>query len=118
MLPRGFSGLKKGREQTITFPKPGNLKVRGVPIQLGASSDSGLPVEYYVAHGPATIDGSKLQIAELPARVQLPISVKVVAYQFGSGVEPLFKTATPVEHTIRVEGAAPAAPYPGEKRRR
>jgi len=29
--------------------------------------------------------------------------VKVVAYQFGSAIEPLVKTAAPVEQTIRIE---------------
>jgi hypothetical protein len=102
MMPRGFAGLKKGKEQTITFPPLGNLNVDSDPIELGATSDSGLPVEYYVAYGPATIVDGKLCITELPARAEFPIDVKVVAYQFGSGVEPLVKTAAPVEQTIRI----------------
>jgi len=73
------------------------------PVELKASSDCGLPVEYYVAYGPATIVDGKLKITEIPARATFPINVKIVAYQFGSGVEPLVKTATPVEQTIQVE---------------
>jgi hypothetical protein len=102
MMPRGFSGLKKGKEQTITFPPLGNLNVDSGPIKLKATSDSGLPVEYYVAHGPATIVNGTLCITELPTRAKFPVDVKVVAYQFGSGVEPLVKTAAPVEQTIRI----------------
>ena len=102
MMPRGFAGLKKGKEQTITFPPLGNLDVDGDPIELKATSDSGLPVEYYVAYGPATIVDGKICITELPARAVFPIDVKVVAYQFGSGVEPLVKTAAPVEQTVRI----------------
>jgi hypothetical protein len=102
MMPRGFSGLKKGKEQTITFPPLGNLNVDIDPVKLGATSDSGLPVEYHVSYGPATIMDGKLCITEIPARAKFPIGVKVVAYQFGSGVEPLVKTAAPVEQTIRI----------------
>jgi hypothetical protein len=102
MMPRGFAGLKKGKVQTITFPPLGNLNVDGGPIELKAASDSGLPVEYYVAYGPATIVGGKLKVTELPARAIFPIAVKVVAYQFGSGVEPMVRTAIPVERSIQI----------------
>ncbi len=102
MMPRGFSGLKKGKDQTITFPPVGNIKAGSPPVPLKATSDSGLCVEYYVAHGPAKITDGKLAIAELPARAKFPIEIKVVAYQFGSGVEPPVKTAEPVEQTIQL----------------
>jgi hypothetical protein len=72
-------------------------------VELKASSDAGLPVQFYVACGPATVADGKLTIAELPARATFPIAVKVVACQFGSGVAPLVKTATPVEQTIQIE---------------
>jgi hypothetical protein len=103
MMPRGFAGLKRGKEQTITFPHPGNLTASGGPLTLKATSDSGLPVAYYVARGPALVKGGTLRIAELPARATFPIPVTIVAYQFGSGVEPRVKTATPVERTIQIE---------------
>ncbi len=102
MMPKGFAGLKDGKEQTITFPPVGNLKPGG-SVELKGTSDGGLPVEYYVAHGPAVIEGGKLRVAELPARAVFPVEVKVVAYQFGRGVEPRVKTAAPVEQTIRIE---------------
>ncbi len=102
MMPRGFKGLTRGQEQTITFPSIGNLTPGSRPVPLKAISDANLPVEYYVAYGPATIAGGKLQIAELPARARFPIEVKVVAYQFGRGIEPLVRTAVPVEQTIPI----------------
>ena len=89
-------------DQTITFPPIGNLKANARPVQLKAVSDAGLPVEYYVASGPATIDSGKLKITELPARAKFPIKVTVVAYQCGRGIEPLVKTAEPVEQEIRI----------------
>jgi pimeloyl-ACP methyl ester carboxylesterase len=103
MLPRGFKGLTKGKEQTLTFPPIGNLKANSGPVELKATSDAGLPVAYYVACGPAEITDGRLKIAELPARATFPITVKVVAWQFGSGVEPLVKTAAPVEQALRIE---------------
>ncbi|MGA2035467.1 MAG: hypothetical protein ABSG68_24730, partial [Thermoguttaceae bacterium] len=103
MLPKGFSGLKSGKTQTITFPPISNLKAKSGPVKLAATSDAGLPVEYYVAYGPAEVADGKLSIAELPLRATFPITVKVVACQFGRGVEPLVQTARPVEQTIQIE---------------
>ncbi len=99
MLPRGFKGLRRGKDQTITFPAPGKLSVGGEGVELKATSDAGLPVNYYVAYGPAKVADGKLLPAEVPARAAFPIEVKVVAWQFGSGVEPKVKTAEPVERT-------------------
>lgn len=103
MLPRGFRGFTRGKDQTITFPQPPNLKVGGPPVELKATSSAGLPVEYYVAFGPAVVEGQKLKVSELPVRARSPIPVKVVAYQFGRGFGPLVKTATPVERTVLIE---------------
>ena len=103
MTPRGFAGFKDGKAQTITFPPLEPMKAGDAPVELKATSDSGLKVEYYVAAGPAIIEEGKLKISELPARATLPIEVKVVAYQFGSGVKPQVKTAAPVEQVVRIE---------------
>lgn len=102
-LPRGFSGLKQGGTQSTTFPPIGNLKPGSPPARLKARSDAGLPVEYYVAFGPAMVVDGKLAIAELPTRVQFSIRVKVVAYQLGRRVEPLVQTAAPVDQTIEID---------------
>ncbi|MHC4401103.1 MAG: hypothetical protein ACYTG0_15615 [Planctomycetota bacterium] len=102
MTPRGFKGFTKGREQTVTFPPIGNLKANSDPVPLRATSDAGLPVEYYVAYGSARIADGRLEITAIPARATFPIAVKAVAHQFGRGVEPLVETATPVEQTIRI----------------
>jgi hypothetical protein len=107
MLPRGFRGLTKGKAQTVTFPPIGKVTAGTGPVELRAISDAGLPVEYYVAYGPAAISGGKLYICEIPARAKWPIAVEVVACQFGRGVEPLVKTATPVPRAIRIEKPSP-----------
>jgi hypothetical protein len=103
MAPRGFAGLKNGKEQTITFTPIGNLKAGSGPVELKASSDAGLPVGFYVSYGPAVVEDGKLRIAEVPARASFPLAVEVVAWQFGSGVEPLVKTAAPVAQRMLVE---------------
>jgi len=103
MMPRGFRGLKKGKDQTITFPPIGNIKFNSEPVELKATSDAGLPVEYYVAYGPGEITGRRLKISQLPRAATLPIKMKIVAWQFGRAVAPLVKTAAPVEQTIWIE---------------
>jgi len=100
--------MTEGKEQSITFPaladvNAANANAAAAPIELNATSDSGLPVEYYVAHGPATIEHGKLILDDLPRRARLPIEVKVVAYQFGRGVEPRVKAAAPVARVLRVQ---------------
>jgi hypothetical protein len=102
MMPRGFKGLTRGRVQTISFPPLENLRPGGEPVVLRATSDAGLPVEYHIGYGPAEIAGDLLCITELPARARLPIAVKIVACQFGSGVAPLVQTAAPVEQVIEI----------------
>lgn len=102
MMPKGFANLTAGKEQKIAFPPIADLKTNMAPVPLKATSDSGLPVEYYVAHGPAIIEDGKLKLAEIPARARFPLQVKVVAYQFGRGAEPRVRTATPVERVVRI----------------
>jgi hypothetical protein len=60
-------------------------------------------VQYYVAYGPACIEDGRLKITDVPMRATFPIDVKVVAWQFGSGIEPKVKTAKPVEQIIQIE---------------
>jgi hypothetical protein len=110
MSPRGLASLKDGKPQTITFP-PIGVSPDLSPVPLKATSDAELTVEYYVATGPAEVREGRLVIAELPQRSAHPIEVRVVAYQFGSGVEPKVKSAAPVEQVLRIERPA-AAPRP------
>jgi len=104
MLPRGFKGLTKGADQTLTFPPIDDVTTSTGPIELNAVSSAGLPVSYYVAYGPAQIIDGKLVLKDVPTRAVFPIPVKVVAYQFGSGVDPQVKTAQPAEQTFAITG--------------
>jgi len=103
MLPRGFKGFTEGQTQTITFPTIGGLQTDSPPVPLNATSDAQLPVEYYIAAGPAVIEAGKLKLTEIPRRATFPLTVKVVAYQFGRGLGPKVKSASPIEQTIQIQ---------------
>lgn len=94
--------LTKGKPQTITFPPLTKLTADSNPVKLNANSDSGLPVAYFVASGPAVIDNGALRITGIPPRAKFPLSVTVGAYQWGSAVEPLVQTAVPSMQTVEV----------------
>jgi len=91
-----------GAPQAIMFepipPQPAT--VREVP--LIATSDAGLPVQFYVKAGPALVEGSTLRLVEVPARAKHRIDVTVVAWQWGRAVAPAIQTAEPVERTFQV----------------
>jgi hypothetical protein len=94
--------LTKGQPQSITFAEIGRVAASRFPLKLAATSDSGLPVRYYVESGPAAVDGDTLRLADVPARTKYPLEIVVVAYQYGSAVEPLVGSAEPVRRRILV----------------
>ncbi len=102
LISRNMQALDKGQEQAMTFPQIEDMKRDAGPVDLAATSDSGLPVRYYVAYGPAEIQDGKLVLNEIPKRAKHPIEVKVVAYQWGSAVDPKVKSAEPVERVFQV----------------
>jgi hypothetical protein len=65
--------------QNITFPAIPNLTISGQPLLLilNATSDSGLPVNYTVTAGTATINGNVLTVTQ-------PGSVVVTGQQLGN----------------------------------
>jgi hypothetical protein len=100
MLPRGFKGIG-GAKQTVTFPKPADMKAGEAPQALGATSSSDLPVQYYVAAGPAEVVDGKLAIKDVPVRARMPMTITIVAYQPGCAVgDRKFETSAGVEQTI------------------
>ena len=98
-LPRT---LTKGRDQTITFPPVGAMQADHPGVKLAASSSAGLPVQYYVESGPATVENDTLKLTSIPRRAKWPLRITVVACQYGSAVDPLVKSAEPVKQTIEV----------------
>jgi alpha-glucosidase len=90
----------KGKEQHISFPALKNVEKGIKSIPLGATSDSRLPVYYYIKEGPAEILGNQAVITPIPARAKYPVKVTVVAWQYGRSSEPAIQTAEPVERSF------------------
>ncbi|HEY4150717.1 MAG TPA: hypothetical protein VGM41_17385 [Chitinophagaceae bacterium] len=88
--------LLKGQPQSIVFPAIENQKATTGSIELKAQSSSGLAVNYYIVSGPATMDGHTLRFTKVPVKSKWPVKIKVVAYQWGRMIEPLWQTAEPV----------------------
>jgi len=95
----------KGTPQTITFPAiPDQKRSVSMPsLQLSATASSGLPVHYYVREGPAFVDDKGvLTFTPIPPRSTYPISVTVVAWQYGRSTPPEIQSAQPVEQTFQI----------------
>jgi pimeloyl-ACP methyl ester carboxylesterase len=93
--------LTQGKPQTITFPRILNQRAGEDSVELRATSDSKLPVEYYVVAGPAEVDGHTLRLTAIPVRSRYPVKVTVVAYQWGR--TPAYRSADPVEQTFLID---------------
>jgi hypothetical protein len=94
--------FEQGTPQRITFPEIPGQKAGTKSLKLGAVSDSGREVYYYVREGAAEIDGDELQFTRIPPRTKFPVKVTVVAWQLGRDGDPKLKTATPVEQTFEI----------------
>lgn len=81
--------------ETISFPTPGDQTYGVAPITLNATASSGLPVDYTVVSGPATISSNVLTITGAG-------EITIQASQPGNGA---WAAAAPVTQTIN---AAPA----------
>lgn len=97
---------KHGTPQSIEFPNIADQTWTGAApasIKLSASSSAGLPVYYYVREGPAEVDDAgMLTFTPIPPRSRFPISITVVAWQWGRSIEPLIQTAPPVQKTFHI----------------
>lgn len=100
---------KNGRPQTIVFAPIPDQPAGGGSLKLAATSDSGLPVSFFVRAGPAEVHGNRLVLTPIPARSALPVAVTVVAWQWGRTAEPAIQTAPLVERTFRIGTAKPGS---------
>ena len=94
---------KQGKEQQITFPEIANKKIGIDAIKLEGKSSAGVPVYYYVKEGPAKIEGDKLVVTKIPPKTRFPLKVTVVAWQYGTAVEPKLQSAFPIERSFYLE---------------
>ncbi len=92
-----------GKNQKIFFDKIEDVAVGTKSIQLVASSDAGLQVNYYVVAGPAIIENDKLIFTKIPPKSKFPITVTVAAWQWGSSVEPKIKMAEIVKQDFNIK---------------
>jgi hypothetical protein len=88
----------KGAAQTIRFSQPDDVGVGTNQVALHASSSSGLPVQFYIESGPATIEGNTVHLLMPPPRSNYPIRVIVSAFQWGREGDQPVQTAGPETH--------------------
>jgi hypothetical protein len=86
--------------QTITFTPSLNATYGAAPVTLVASASSGLPVNFTLISGPATLSGNTLTITAAG-------SIVVKATQAGSSN---YSAAPDVQKTITVAAVVPGAP--------
>ncbi|WP_114782958.1 hypothetical protein [Botryobacter ruber] len=92
---------KDGAAQHITFPVIPNQQAKKTKsIELKATSDAGVPVQYYVREGPAVLEGNTLKFTKIPPRAKYPVKVTVVAWQYGRSMVPKLQSAEQVERTF------------------
>jgi hypothetical protein len=91
----------EGNLQHIKFSAMDEVSIATKSVSLQASSDSGLPVFYYVKEGPSEIKGNQLVFTTIPPRSKFPVKVTVVAWQYG--IAGKVQTAEPVERCFYIE---------------
>ena len=90
----------EGIPQKISFAILPDVKRGTKSVVLQASSDSGLPVGFYVESGPAKIVDHTLAFTSIPPRAKYPVKVTVVAWQYG--IAGKVQTAEPVKQTFYI----------------
>jgi hypothetical protein len=98
--------LTAGAPQQIQFDPVPDQRPAAAPIRLHASSTSGLPVRFFVNYGPASVNGDRLVLKEIPKYAHCPIEVEVIAYQWGrlaDKFEPGIQSAEPISRKFRIE---------------
>jgi len=91
-----------GKSQKIAFEKLPDVPVGMKSIPLQATSDSGLPVEFFIVAGPAVIENKKLIFTKIPPKACYPVIVTVAAWQWGRSLEPKVKMAEIVKQTFSI----------------
>jgi hypothetical protein len=94
--------IMRGKPQTVTFHKIANQRLNVRQINLLATCNSGLPVNYYVVSGPAIVSGNILKLTPIPIKSRYPVKITLIAYQWGRMNEPLYQSATPVTRSFYI----------------
>ena len=96
-----------GAPQAITFAPIPDQPAGKIPISLNATSDSGMPVEFFVVAGPAIVKNGNLELTPIPPRTRFPITVTVTAWQWGRAMAPQIQTAKPVTQSFHLTKSRP-----------
>ena len=91
-----------GKPQTITFDAIPDQKIGVKEVQLHATSDSGMPVRFFVVAGPAIVKNGNLELTPIPSRTRFPVTVTVTAWQWGRATAPQIQTAVPVAQSFHI----------------
>ena len=93
-----------GSKQTIDFPKTENQKLGVKTLKLKASSDSGLPVPFFIVSGPVELkDNDTLAFLPAPPRGEFSMRVIIGAYQCGRTIEPKIQSTRPTFQGCYIE---------------
>ncbi len=96
--------ITEGKPQKITFNALPAWKLGDTQkIELKGTSDSGLPVGFAVLDGPAQIKDNVLTVTDIPPNTKFPVEINVVAYQWGSLVDPKVQSADSITQTILIQ---------------
>jgi hypothetical protein len=102
---------KEGLIQTLDFPAVADVPATTATVPLNATSSAGLPVSYFVVHGPGFIRDGAFVPAQVPVGFLKPIPVKVGAYQNGRyGEKPVKPTSTVYQNFHLSPSRGSAAP--------
>jgi len=93
---------REGAPQRIDFARIEDQAGGVKAMELKATASSGRAVQFYVASGPAEVEGDRLVFTPIPPRTRMPVKVTVVAYQWGTTESPAVQSAAPVERTYLV----------------
>jgi hypothetical protein len=94
----------EGQPQKITFNPIADVKAGTRSCDLTATSDAGLPVDFFVISGPALVRDGRLVFTAIPPRARFPVEVTVAAWQWGRASEPKIRAAPIICQTFRMHG--------------
>ena len=103
-----FNGTLNTGFQAITFPKIPNKLTTSPAFDLNASASSGLPVQYEILSGPATLSGSTVTLQGQAGKVVVRATQPGNAtYQPADTLESSFHVLDPMTHVPDVDARSP-----------
>lgn len=93
---------RSGAAQSISFAPIPDQSPDTDSVPIVATSDSGLPVRFFVVAGPAVVEGNTLKLTPIPPRARFPVEITVTAWQWGRSLDPKVRTAATVTRSFHV----------------